>query len=239
MNRRTERREAVRDTTKRTIFIVNSLSSTQRATKLRNTAAPLYKERYGVDPTELIIQEHMSDDASGPESDTEETHEEWMYRMADTYGFDTTTKSPTDLMQFAFREVIDCNWRADEVPRHITCTQKLIQTTAQLTCLIHKLVRILDETLTVKSSKLTQGTRVRGTGRSTNVPPVVAPYNFGINFQWLETYQNIYPVHLRDWGKYEDPEGFGSNAFHEDTNNRADNANGEDFSTDIEEVAEG
>ncbi len=62
-----------------------------------------------------------------------------------------------------------------------------------------------------------------GTGRSTKVPPKIAPYDFGINATWYETDAANFPVLTSDYYKHGDPVGFGSKA---GSNGRTGNGNG-------------
>ena len=50
---------------------------------------------------------------------------------------------------------------------------------------------------------------IESTTRSTSVPPLQAPYDFGINPEWWNTAKDKYPEYVKDWYKYGNPEGFG------------------------------
>lgn len=76
-----------------------------------NTAVPAYIERYGVNPTILLDEKHMSDEASKPEDDSGETKEEWKIRM----GGYLNISSSTALAKIKFLEVIKPEWRSEEV----------------------------------------------------------------------------------------------------------------------------
>lgn len=74
-----------------------------------------YKERHGTDPSELLIQDHVSDEASGPEDD--EPIKEWKTRMAclefgETYAHQIGDEK---LDGMRFLEVIEPRWRSNEV----------------------------------------------------------------------------------------------------------------------------
>jgi hypothetical protein len=64
---------------------------------------------------------------------------------------------------------------------------------------------------TTKSSKEREkfAIRVRGSGRCSTIAdiPKVSPYDFGINFEWLNEARMEHPLEerLKDWGKYGDP----------------------------------
>jgi hypothetical protein len=53
------------------------------------------------------------------------------------------------------------------------------------------------------------GITVEGTGQSTSVPPLVAPYDFGIDKKWWEEEAGEYPAHVMDWLTHGNPDGFG------------------------------
>jgi hypothetical protein len=76
-------------------------------------AVPSYVELHGRDPTGLIFQEHMSDEASGPESKQEESQQQWKMRMAEALGM----KEPNveAIAKLKFLEVIKPGWRSKEV----------------------------------------------------------------------------------------------------------------------------
>lgn len=49
----------------------------------------------------------------------------------------------------------------------------------------------------------------RNTGRTTRALPIMAPFNLVINLEWLEKEKDNYPAITEDYGKHEDPDGFG------------------------------
>lgn len=61
--------------------------------------------------------------------------------------------------------------------------------------------------------------RIRDTGRSTTAVPTYAPFNFGINREFYNTFKekNTHYLLLRDWYKYDDPAGFGANTLPNET----------------------
>ena len=83
----------------------------KKATRLMK-AVPTYINKHGKDPTPLIYQEHMSDEASGPEDD-EESQDDWKFRMARVSGI----LVPTDeaIGRLKFLEVVEPGWRSREV----------------------------------------------------------------------------------------------------------------------------
>ncbi|KAH9918339.1 hypothetical protein B0H21DRAFT_713139 [Amylocystis lapponica] len=146
-------------------------------------AIDTYMERHGVNPTNLVAIDLMSDEGSGPEDEGEEPSE-WQSRMAKAVGMSDVQESV--LQGLVFFERIKPNWRSDEY------------------------TAILHELLTVKQRK-EYHVRVTSTGRSTNMPPPEVPYNFGINKTWFEEHKAQYADYLRDWYQFPDPPGFGSN----------------------------
>jgi hypothetical protein len=53
--------------------------------------------------------------------------------------------------------------------------------------------------LSVKQKEAIVGLRVEGTHRSSDRPPLVAPYNFGIDEGWWEECAEDYPNHIADY----------------------------------------
>jgi hypothetical protein len=49
---------------------------------------------------------------------------------------------------------------------------------------------------------------VSGTGRSTIEPPLLAPFNFGIDQTWFENKSEEFARLVKDWGTHGNPEGF-------------------------------
>ena len=78
------------------------------------SAVETYIERHGCDPTCLIEDAHMSDEASGPE-DEDEGKDEWKLRMAVECGLISDADSDVDLDNIHFRELIKPAWRSKEV----------------------------------------------------------------------------------------------------------------------------
>ncbi|KIJ13115.1 hypothetical protein PAXINDRAFT_14174 [Paxillus involutus ATCC 200175] len=157
------------------------------------TATPAYIEAYQVDPTHLILGEHMSDEDSGPEATEEDGAQRtaWIRLMADNAGYGPDAV----LDSFKVMEVVSTPWRSDE--ESILLTLRAFWWSG----------------LSVKQ-KQQFPTRVEGTSRLPPRIPIVAPYNFGVNTAWLSTTikEERYKTLLEDWGTYGDPEGFGSNS---------------------------
>ncbi|KAJ7936258.1 hypothetical protein B0H13DRAFT_2303973 [Mycena leptocephala] len=62
---------------------------------------------------ELLHEQLLSDEASGPENDEEESPGAWKVRMAMRHGLQDV--SATALKKFTFLEVLENRWRSDEV----------------------------------------------------------------------------------------------------------------------------
>ena len=75
----------------------------------------LYQEKYGVNPVDIICEDHLSDYASSPESDTGESVEEWRVRMGKESGIDHTKMDPAMWEATEFWELVKPAWRSDEV----------------------------------------------------------------------------------------------------------------------------
>ncbi|KAJ6561301.1 hypothetical protein B0H10DRAFT_2240029 [Mycena sp. CBHHK59/15] len=128
---------------------------------------------------ELLHEQHMSDEVSGPEDANDTSKAVWTTRMAFKTGL----------------EVLECPWRSNE-----------------MTAPLHDLSTIASGLLSENERQKIQLIRVPDTGHASLRIPVIAPYNFGINNEWLQT-NKLKPENTRllsDWGKHPDPEGFGT-----------------------------
>ncbi|KAF9468339.1 hypothetical protein BDZ94DRAFT_781360 [Collybia nuda] len=166
--------------------------SSRRKEKVKRLAmmVPAYVEEYGVDPTCLLDEKHMSDEASGPEDEDVETKEQWKSRMGSMMGIST----PAALMNVRFLETIKPNWRSDEL--------------SDIFLTLHTSWWV---SLTAKEREGYNFLRVRDTGRASDVIPLLAPFNFGINQRWLEVQKSRGENShiLMDWNTFQDPDGFG------------------------------
>ncbi|KAJ7920130.1 hypothetical protein B0H13DRAFT_1454608, partial [Mycena leptocephala] len=153
--------------------------------------------KYGLNPKsvlELIHEQLMSDEASGPEETDMRGPAAWKTRMAFKAGLGDI--SDAELAKRAFLEVLDVPWRSEE-----------------MSDAVHEMTMIAFSLLGEQERKRIQYTGVRNTGRVSSRIPETAPYNFGINKTWLEMYKDHpdYRHLLVDWDTYPDPEGFGTN----------------------------
>jgi hypothetical protein len=84
-------------------------------------AVPTYAARHGLTPeaaaslTDMQREEHVSDEASGPEDGSGETKANWNGRMARVAGIDGI--SPAALKKTKFLEVLKQEWCSDQVSR--------------------------------------------------------------------------------------------------------------------------
>ncbi|EIW65148.1 uncharacterized protein TRAVEDRAFT_16968 [Trametes versicolor FP-101664 SS1] len=141
-----------------------------------------------------LRRKQMSDEASGPDRASGESKPDWRARMAGLLGMMDVT--PEFIKTLPVFEVIRSNWQSDEYRE-----------------MSKELREMYAESLTAKQAQ-TSKFRVRNLGRSSDTPPAVAPYNFGINMEWLDAHKDMDTYHalLHDWGTYEDPVGFGSSS---------------------------
>lgn len=79
-----------------------------------------YEESYGYNPADILCEAHMSDYASGPETDGDEDEEEWKVRMGVEVGIDMEKVGPAVWAQTEFWERIDPSWRSPEVCTYFT-----------------------------------------------------------------------------------------------------------------------
>ncbi|KAG2135436.1 hypothetical protein DEU56DRAFT_737712, partial [Suillus clintonianus] len=170
--------------------------SNRRKEKAGNLLSNVVIEEYkaqngGIDPSPLIIPDHMSDEASGPEdADESETYDDWKRRMATLAGFGPET--PTSHLKLL--EVIHPQWRS-------LAQSKVFENLRNIWW-------------TGKSAKEREkfSIQVRGSMRcSTDADiPKVSPYDFGIDLEWLTEArkERLLEERLKDWGKYGNPTGF-------------------------------
>ncbi|KAF7367178.1 hypothetical protein MSAN_00977700 [Mycena sanguinolenta] len=144
----------------------------------------------------LLHEAHESDEASGPEEDSGESHETWKVRMAATAGISVT--SPSALAKLEFLEVLEPEWRSDD-----------------LSNIGHALHVKWFNSLSAREKNCIKFIRVRDTHRSQRRIPDYTPWDFGISIPWLDENKKL-PENeglLHDWGTYGNPSGFDATFF--------------------------
>ncbi|KAJ7804673.1 hypothetical protein B0H14DRAFT_2612096 [Mycena olivaceomarginata] len=112
---------------------------------------------------DLLSQELLSDEASGPEDDADETFDAWKVRMAAAAGHKNLTVAA--LKKEHFVEVLECPWRSDET--------------------------LYTTTVNASGGAPIKYTRVpTSTHRKSSYIPSISPWDFGISSQWLEEQRN-------------------------------------------------
>ncbi|KAJ7352043.1 hypothetical protein DFH08DRAFT_857814 [Mycena albidolilacea] len=136
---------------------------------------------------DLLSQELLSDEASGPEDDADETFDAWKVRMAAAAGHKNLTAAA--LKKEHFVEVLECPWRSDELSI-ISSSMQTLYTTA----------------LNASGGAPIKYTRVpTSTHRKSSYIPSISPWDFGISSQWLDEQRNN--PELSNWGTHGNPTG--------------------------------
>jgi hypothetical protein len=91
---------------------------------------PEYVKMNNIDPTPCMCQEHMSDEASGPEDEDIESKEVWKTRMAVAYGM----KDPMPVMigKLKFLKKIEHKWQLERVSNPALFDKEQMQYLLQL-----------------------------------------------------------------------------------------------------------
>ncbi|GBE87457.1 hypothetical protein SCP_1101330 [Sparassis crispa] len=169
----------------------------RREAKVKNrlTTVQQYATKYNVDSTDLLHEMHMSDEASGPEEGSGLSVIAWKRQMANHCQMDGNHMNVTELEKLKFREHILPSWRSDE-----------------LSNIFKELDTLAWQAKSAKEKERIVSISVRDTGRSTDIPPLVAPFDFGINKTWWEVNKDDvrYKEVLTDWYMHGDLLGFGS-----------------------------
>ncbi|KAF8530814.1 hypothetical protein JB92DRAFT_3139205 [Gautieria morchelliformis] len=156
-------------------------------------AVNTFTDKYGVDPTLLLVQDYMSNEVSGPDIDSDgeiptEDKDIWKRRVMNYGGLEGKLEDHRVL------EIVRPEWR-DEATSEI----------------YHELSKFRMTSLSAKSRQQILFHRVQ-TNRSTDKPTMMAPYNFMIDEHWFKTKRVWkYKRETEDWGHYGDdhtPPGF-------------------------------
>ncbi|KAJ7429871.1 hypothetical protein B0H11DRAFT_1631203, partial [Mycena galericulata] len=140
---------------------------------------------------DLMHEEHMSDEASGPEEGSGESFSNWKGRMASLAGYGDMP--PAGLVKLNFLEVLGADWRSSKLSEVFTD--------------VH--AKWWDH-LSPREKKNIKYIRVRDTGRSSTRIPKLAPFNFGLSKPWLDRHRfdPQYTTLLADWDNHKSPVGF-------------------------------
>ncbi|KAJ7920373.1 hypothetical protein B0H13DRAFT_1867715, partial [Mycena leptocephala] len=155
----------------------------------------LYAAKCGLDPDfllNLLHEQCLSDEVSGPEEGSGETKGEWKVRMAAALGLPLDANS---LKTKKFLEVLVPDWRSDFY-----------------SSIIHDIEKFRFDRMSDSVKGDLRYDRVPG-GRRSDWVPTLAPYNFGISREWLNKHSNdpAYRATLKaaKWDSYPEPEGCG------------------------------
>jgi hypothetical protein len=157
---------------------------------------------------QILHEQHMSDEESGPEDADETSQAVWRTKMIYEAGY--AGNSDDVLNKIEFVEVVGTSWRSEVISQH-SIESANYSVCSQMAQTLHELSEMASK-LPIRNKKKIHYVRVR-TGRVSARIPDDAPFNFGINQLWLNANKN-HPSHghlLSDWGTYPDPEGFGTN----------------------------
>ncbi|KAK6974624.1 hypothetical protein R3P38DRAFT_2377681, partial [Favolaschia claudopus] len=168
----------------------------RRQTKVAqlSKALPQFCADHELDPApieKMLCEEHMSDEASGPDSedDSYESTGEWKRTMARLSGFESVTAAALKSKEFV--EVIAPDWRED-----------------QMSDLFHVLHQRWASS-NFNDTRRVFYIRVRNTSRKCRRIPALAPYDIGTSLEWLATARldsnNVGLLH--DWGTHGNPDG--------------------------------
>ncbi|KIK82478.1 hypothetical protein PAXRUDRAFT_14722 [Paxillus rubicundulus Ve08.2h10] len=83
----------------------------KEATQWLILAQDTYLAKHGVDPVPIVYAEHMSDEGSRPEDDSDEAKDAWKTDMARKAGL----AADADLDSMSFLEVMKCPWHSEEL----------------------------------------------------------------------------------------------------------------------------
>ncbi|KAK7041289.1 hypothetical protein R3P38DRAFT_3453672 [Favolaschia claudopus] len=154
--------------------------------------APAFAEKFGLDPDfviDVLFEQYLSDELSGPDLDSQESKEAWKVRIASAIDFPLDPKS---LASKHFLEVTVPCWRASRYSAFIREVEDFLE------------LNPIGDAAGLKYE------RVR-TGRISDRLPNIAPYNFGISQSWFDAHRKLsdYRNRLRGWGEFAEPDDCG------------------------------
>ncbi|KAI0054974.1 hypothetical protein BV25DRAFT_1833447 [Artomyces pyxidatus] len=166
----------------------------QAKAKALLSAIDQYLKKYDEpNPIHFVTPEMMSDEASCAEGYVPEDLEEtlvWKAAMAQELGILAPSREVLERLKIFER--IEPKWRS-----------------AEMSVIFTRLRKIHWASLSSKEKK-EYAYRVRLTDRSSDIPPLVAPYDAGINRDWYEFNKEDLHHHLGDWYTYGNPVGWES-----------------------------
>ncbi|KAJ7673007.1 hypothetical protein DFH06DRAFT_1467431 [Mycena polygramma] len=163
-----------------------------------------YAQEHGLDKKfllDLINEQYLSDEVSGPEQGSGESKEAWKVRMAVAAGKGTDPATPRNSISLKY-------WFLNGVHFKFVffLPLKLYLILFQYSDLIHDIekLRFEDEETKLVYTRVSQR-------RISNRIPKYAPYNFGIAREWFNEHRNkpAYRSILKDWDNYPEPENCG------------------------------
>ncbi|KAJ7609569.1 hypothetical protein DFH06DRAFT_1308864 [Mycena polygramma] len=152
-----------------------------------------FAAKHGLDSgflVDLLHEQFLSDEGSGPEDDSEETNEAWKVRLSSAAGLPL---DPGAQKNIKILEILAPAWRSESYTRLIHAMQEFG----------------VDDSSTAEESNAIYH-RV-GMGRASGRIPRYSPYNFGISPEWWRENSNR-PANkklLKDWYQYPEPDGCG------------------------------
>jgi hypothetical protein len=159
----------------------------------------------------LLTQELLSDEASGPEDENEESLAAWKVRMAAAAGH--TDLTPAALKNKDFVEVLECPWRSDQV--FLACRTSILANMrlVQLSFISSSMQSLYRDAVNARRAGNIKYIRVpTPTHRKSSRIPRISPWDFGISSQWLDEQRSNPEVDvdglLTDWGTHGNPEGW-------------------------------
>ncbi|KAJ7233435.1 hypothetical protein C8J57DRAFT_1729472, partial [Mycena rebaudengoi] len=176
----------------------------RRCTKLKHVvtqvaAVPNKHGQSAATLTSTLNEQHLSDEASGPEDEAVESKDAWKVRMAIQHG--VKDLSPASLKKYQFLEVLQSPWRSSQY--------------SDISLELHSK---WEASLSAREQGNFQYTRVRTDRKSPRIP-VLAPFDFGISPEWLEMSLNdptVAPL-IADWNTFGNPDRFVSEMIHNGT----------------------
>ncbi|KAJ7724419.1 hypothetical protein B0H16DRAFT_1786129 [Mycena metata] len=148
-----------------------------------------FAAKYGVSVKflrDIVDEQYLSDEVSGPEAGSGETKPAWKVRLAAAANLPLDAESLKDI---SILEKLIPEWRSDDYSD-----------------VIHKLQKFRLDNPTKKQQTKSVYHRIC-LGRTSARVPQFAPYNFGVSREWLDKHRDerAYRRALKDWGAWPEP----------------------------------